>query len=42
VVEFGIPMVDLARKFAITPAAASDAVQRGEKMPKEQGYQLET
>jgi len=42
VVELGMPMVDLARKFAITPAAVSDAVQRGEKMPKEQGYQLET
>ncbi len=39
-VELGMPMVDLARKFAITPAAVSDAVQRGEKMPKEQGYQL--
>jgi len=27
-------MLDLARKFAITPAAVSDAVQREEKMPK--------
>ncbi len=35
-------MVELARKFAITPTAVSDAVQRGEKMAKEQGYQLET
>jgi len=41
-VELGMPMVDLARKFAITPAAVSDAVQQGEKMAKEQGYQLET
>ena len=41
VVELGMPMVDLARKFDITPAAVSYAVQRGEKMTKEQGYQLE-
>jgi putative transposase len=41
VVELGIPMVDLARKFDITPAAVSYAVQRGEKMVKERGYQLE-
>ncbi len=41
-VELGMPMLDLARKFAITPAAVSDAVQREEKMPREQGYQLET
>jgi len=42
VVELGIPMVDLARKFDITPAAASYAVQRGKKMAKERDYQLET
>ena len=42
VVELGMPMVDLARKFDITPAAVSYAVQRGEKMAKEQGYKLET
>jgi putative transposase len=42
VVELGISMVDLARKFAITPAAVSCAVQRGEKMAKERDYQLET
>jgi hypothetical protein len=41
VVELGMPMVDLARKFDITPAALSYAVQRGEKMVKERGYQLE-
>ena len=41
-VELGMPMVDLARKFDITPAAVSYAVQRGEKMAKERGYQLET
>ena len=35
VVELEMPMVDLARKFAITPAAVSYAVQRGEKMAKE-------
>jgi putative transposase len=42
VVELGMSMVDLARKFDITPAAISYAVQRGEKMAKERGYQLET
>jgi hypothetical protein len=42
VVELGILIVDLAGKFDITPAAVSYAVQRGEKMVKEQGYQLET
>jgi len=41
VVELGMAMVDLARKFDITPAAVSYAVQRGEKMAKERGYQLE-
>jgi transcriptional regulator CtsR len=35
-------MVDLARKFDIMPAAVSYAVQGGEKMAKERGYQLET
>jgi len=42
VVELGMPMVDVARKFDMTPAAVSYAVQRGEKMAKERGYQLET
>jgi putative transposase len=42
VVELGMSMVDLARKYDITPAAVSYAVQRGEKMAKERGYQLET
>jgi putative transposase len=41
VVELGMSMVDLARKFDITPAAVSYAVQRGEKLAKEGGYQLE-
>jgi putative transposase len=40
--ELGRPMVDLARKFDITTAAVSYAVQRGEKMAKERGYQLES
>jgi len=40
VVELGMPMVDLARKFDITPAAVSYAVQREEKVTKERGYQL--
>jgi putative transposase len=39
--ELGISIVDLARKFDITPAAVSYAVQRGEKMAKESDYQLE-
>ena len=42
VVELGMPMLDLAGRFDITPAAVSYAVQRGEKMAKERGYQLET
>jgi putative transposase len=42
VVELGMPMVDLARKFDVTPAAISYAVQRGEKMAKERGYELES
>ena len=37
----GIPMVDLARKFDMTPAAVSYAVWRGEQIAKDQGYQLE-
>jgi len=37
-----MPMVDLAKKIAITPAVASYAVQRGEQMAKERGYQLES
>jgi hypothetical protein len=41
-VELGTPMVDLARKFDITPAAVSYAVQRGEKMAKKRGYKLKT
>jgi len=42
VVELGMPAVDLARKFDMTPAAVSYAVQRGAKVAKERGYQLET
>jgi hypothetical protein len=34
VVELGIPMVDVARRFDITPAAVSISVQRGEKTAK--------
>jgi hypothetical protein len=41
VVELGMPMVDLARKLDMTPAAVSVAVQRGEKMAKERNYRLE-
>ena len=42
VAGLGMPTMDLARKFEITTAAVSYAVQRGEKRTKEQGYQLET
>jgi hypothetical protein len=42
VFELGMPMVDLARKFDITRAAVSYAVQWGEKMANEGGYQMET
>ena len=41
-IELGVPIVDLARKFDMTPTAVSYAVQRGEKIAKEVGYQLET
>lgn len=40
VIELGIPMVNLARKFDIMPSAVNYAVQRGERMAKEGGYQL--
>jgi len=36
--ELGIFMVDVARKFDLTPAAISYAVQRGEKMSKERDF----
>ena len=41
VVELGMPMVDMARRLDITPSAVSYSVQRGEKMAKEEGCQLE-
>jgi chromosomal replication initiation ATPase DnaA len=41
-VELGMSMVDLARKFELTPAAVSYAVRKGEKMAKGKHYQLET
>jgi len=34
-------MVDLARRFDVTPGAVSYAVQRGEKIAKEGDYQLD-
>jgi putative transposase len=40
VVELGMSMVDLARKFDITPGAVSYAVQRGGEIAKEGGHQL--
>lgn len=42
VVELGMSMVDVARRFDITPAAVSYSVQRGEKMAKKESYQLES
>jgi putative transposase len=42
VVELGMAMVDLARKFDVTPAGVSCAVQRGEKLAKEKSYELES
>jgi hypothetical protein len=41
-VELGMSMVDLARQLESNPAAVSCAVQRGEKMVKGRGYELET
>jgi REP element-mobilizing transposase RayT len=41
VAELGISMVDLAIKLDLTPAAVSMAVQRGEKLAKENEYHLE-
>lgn len=39
--ELRMLIVDIARKLDLTPAAVSVAVQRGEKIAKEEGYQLE-
>lgn len=39
--ELGMTMVDLARRFDMTPAAVSIAVQRGEKLAKDNNYQVE-
>ncbi|MDY7039040.1 MAG: hypothetical protein SV375_23165 [Thermodesulfobacteriota bacterium] len=39
VVELGMSMEDLARRFDITSAAVSCAVQRGKKTSKERDYQ---
>ena len=42
VAELGMSMVDLARKFDITPGAVSYAVERGGKIAREGGHQLDT
>ncbi|MEW6615890.1 MAG: transposase [Thermodesulfobacteriota bacterium] len=42
VIELGISMVDVARRLDITPAAVSYSVQRGERMAKREGYQLDS
>lgn len=39
--ELRMSIVDIARKLDLTPAAVSVAVQRGEKIAKEKGYQIE-
>jgi putative transposase len=39
--ELGMSMVDVSRRFDITPAAVGYSVQRGEKMARLEGYQLE-
>jgi len=39
VVELGMSMVDVARRFDITPAAVSYSVQRGEKMAKKEVHE---
>ena len=41
VVELGMSLVDVARRFDMTPAAVSYAVQRGEKRAKQKGDPLE-
>jgi putative transposase len=41
VVELGMSMVDLARKFDITPGAVSYAVERGGEIAREGGHRLD-
>jgi DNA-binding transcriptional LysR family regulator len=41
VVELGVSIIDVARRFDMTPAAVSYSVQRGEKMAGKEGYQVE-
>ncbi len=41
VAELGEPMIDVARKFDVTPSAISYSVQRGEMLAKQGGYLLE-
>ncbi|MFZ3045169.1 MAG: helix-turn-helix domain-containing protein, partial [Desulfatirhabdiaceae bacterium] len=41
VAELGMTMVDVARKFDVTPSAVSYSVRRGEKMAKKENFQLE-
>ena len=40
VVDLRMSMVDLARKFGITPGVVSYAVERGGKIAKEGGHRL--
>ena len=39
--ELRMSIVDIARRLDLTPAAVSLAVQRGEKIVKQEGYQME-
>jgi putative transposase len=39
--ELGIPLANLAKRLGMTISAVSYAVQRGEKLVKEKGFQLE-
>lgn len=41
-VALGMAMLDLVRKFDLTPPVVSYVVERGEKMAKEEGCQPET
>ena len=40
--ELGMSMVDVARRFDLTPSAVGYSMKRGEKFSKTGGYQLET
>jgi chromosomal replication initiation ATPase DnaA len=39
-IQLGIPMTELAKKLGISQPAVSLAIKRGEKMARENGYEL--